>query len=1009
MNQNFNLLKQIHMKKTSYSKLLMLFFCCFLQLAAFTQEREITGKVSDADGVPLPGVSIQIKGTTQGTITDFDGNYSLTVSPEATLVFSFIGYTTQEIPVGDQTEIIVTMREDIMELDEIVVTGYGVAKKSDLTGAMASLTEEDFNKIAGASPEQMMEGRIPGVEIRSNNGEPGAGASITVRGASTFRSGSQPLYVIDGIPMDMQNTSPDGPSKGGIGSTATNPLNFLNPNDIQSIDILKDASAAAIYGSRGANGVVIVTTKKGTEGKSEVDYSASFSISQLPKKLDVLTADEWRVIRQDTLGEEEYDYGASTDWQDEIFRTAYGQSHTLALSNGSQNTSYRVSFGYLNQDGIIKNSDREKYSGRLNLNQKALNNRLNLETNLTMTSETYNRPPVGAAGYEGDLLLNALKANPTWPLKDDQGNIFQTGAGNERVPSAMLAYNSDKTRTVTLLGGVAGTIQITEGLIYKINLGTDYSNANRFINTSQKLDYAAGTSGVGEINNKELWNYVIEHTLSYSKIFGQHKLDFLAGYSYQDFYIRGNKTLGGGYSTDGIFYTNRIQAGLSSYTEISSWADTYQMQSYFGRINYNLSEKYLATFTLRADGSSKFGKNNKYGYFPSAAFAWRISQENFMENVNAISNLKLRVGWGQTGNSEIGTKNSRYLYAIDEGSRAIIGGQVIQGFKISRTPNPDITWETTTSSNIGLDFGILTGRISGSIDVFRKSTTDVLLSIPAVAGSPTSTVVRNIDSCSIVNDGLELGLMLYPFTEGEFKWDISANATYLKNVVHDAPAMYATGRAAGQGLTDAYVQVITSDQPMNVFYGLRVDSITPDGDIIYLQTEPNEYGRTRDSLTYLGNPQPKFTWSITNTFNYKAFDLSIFIEGKHGHKIFNNTNLLLEKTNLNLAQNALSDYVYDRTNYDLTTEVSDRYLESGSYVRLSNATLGYSVSTKNIQWISRLRIYISGSNLLLFTGYKGYDPDVNSNQEKDGVRSLGVDISSYPKARIIMAGIDVTF
>ncbi len=998
------------MKKTIYSKLLALLLFCFMQLAVFAQDRDISGKVTDAEGIPLPGVSIQIKGTTQGTITDFDGNYTVTAPETATLIFSFIGYTSQEIPVADQIEILITLREDIMELDEIVVVGYGTSKKSDLTGAMTSLNQEDFNAIPGATPEQMMQGRVAGVEITSNNGEPGAGASITVRGASTFRSGAQPLYVIDGIPMDMQNTSPDGPSKGGIGSTATNPLNFLNPNDIESIDILKDASAAAIYGSRGANGVIIITTKKGKEGKSEVDYSTSFSISELPRKLDVLTADEWRVIRVDTLGRSEYDYGANTDWQDQIFRTGYGQTHNFSLSNGTKNTSYRVSLGYLNQKGIIKNSDREKYSGRLNLSQKGLNNRLLVETNLTMTHEKSNRPPVGAGGYEGDLLLGALKANPTWPLEDELGNVFQTGAGNERVPSAMLAYHSDLTRTITMLGGIAASLQILDNLSYKVNLGMNYSNANRFINQSQKLDYTAGTSGVGEINNKELWNYVIEHTLNYSMTFGTQKLDFLAGYSYQDFNLRGNKTLGGGYATDGILYTNRIQAGQSSYSEISSWADTYQMQSFFGRINYNLAEKYLATFTLRADGSSKFGSNTKYGYFPSAAFAWRITQEEFMKNIDAISNLKLRFGWGQTGNSEVGTKNSRYLYTIDDGSRAIIGGQQIAGFKISRTPNPDIAWETTTSSNIGLDFGIFKGRVSGTLDWFRKTTTDLLHQIPAPPGSPTATVVRNIDSCSIVNTGLEIGVSLYPLTKGEFTWQVNVNATYLTNIVNDLPVdQYPTGRAAGQGLTDAYVQVITSDQPMNVFYGLRVDSISPDGDIFYLQTEPNELGRTTDSLTFLGNPQPKFTWSLTNSFEYKNFDFSFFFEGKHGNKIFNNTALLLEKTNVELAQNALTDYVYDEINYDLATEVSDRYLENGSYVRLANATIGYTLILKNIEWMSRFRVYISGSNLLLFTNYSGFDPDVNSNQSKDDIRSLGVDISSYPKSRSYIAGINVTF
>lgn len=998
------------MKRTMFNRLPVLLLLCFVPLALFAQTREITGTVTDADGLTLPGVSIVVKGTTQGTITDLDGKYNITV-PEtgAVLIFSSIGFTSQEITVGEQTEISLVLQEDVMELDEIVVTGYGVSKKSDLTGAMASLNADDFNNIAGASPEQMMQGRVAGVVITSANGEPGAGANITVRGASSFRSGTQPLYVIDGIPMDMQNTTPDGPSRGGIGTAATNPLNFLNQNDIESIDILKDASAAAIYGSRGANGVIIITTKKGKDGTSNVEYSTYMSISELPKKLDVLSASEWRVIRNDTLNCPQFDYGDSTDWQDEVFRSAIGHSHNLSLSSGNEKTSYRVSFGYLDQEGIIKNSDRERYTGRLNMSQKALDERLLLESNLTMTYEKYNCPPVGAAGFEGDLVLNALKANPTWPVFNEGGNYFQTGAGSERVPTAMLAYHSDLTRTTTLLGGIAATAKILEGLNYKVNLGLNYSNGNRFINISQKLDYARGSGGVGEINNKELWNYVIEHTLTYSKVYNIHKFDVLAGYSYQDFYNRGNKTLGGGYSTDGIFYTNRLQAGQNNYTQISSWADTYQMQSYFGRLNYNLAEQLLLTFTMRADGSSKFGENNRYGYFPSIAGAWRISEAGFMQNVTFVSNLKLRVGWGQTGNSEIGTKNSKYLYSINDGSASIIGGQQIQGYKISRTPNPDITWETTTSTNIGIDFGIVSGKVSGSVDLFRKKTTDVLLTIPAPAGSPTATVVKNIDSCSIVNDGLEIGLMLFPVTAGDFKWEVSAIGTFLKNVVNNSPAQYPTGRAAGQGLTDAYVQVIASDQPMNVFYGLQVDSISPEGDISYLQTKPNQSGRTRDSLTFLGNPQPKFTWSLNNTFRYKQLDLSIFFEGKHGYKIFNNTNLLLDKTNVELAQNALSDFVYDNVNYDLTTAVSDRYLESGSYVRLANATLGYTITFKNMTWIKNLRVYITGSNLLLFTQYKGYDPDVNSNQEKDGVRSLGVDISNYPKARTYMAGLNVTF
>ncbi len=998
------------MKSNFFSKIVALLLFCFLQLAAYSQGNEISGTVTDEGGEPLPGVSIMVEGTIQGTITDIDGNFFLTAEPNSTLIFSFIGYSTVEYNLGDQTTIDLIMSEDIMELDEIVVIGYGTSKKSDLTGAMSSLTEDDFNQIAGASPEQMMQGRISGVEITSNNGEPGAAATITVRGASTFRSGAQPLYVIDGVPMDMQNSTPDGPSKGGIGSSATNPLNFINPDDIASIDVLKDASAAAIYGSRGANGVILVTTKKGVQGKSKVDFTSSFSVSKLPKKLDVLSSDEWRTIRTDTFGTTEYDYGANTDWQDQIFRTAIGQNYTLAISGGGEESDYRTSFGYLNQEGIIENSDRERFNARLNLSQRALNNKLKMESNLIMAHETTNRPPVGAGGYEGDLLIGALKANPTWPIYDEFGDLFQTDAGNERVPTAMLAYQSDETRTVTLLGALGATLDITSDLSYKINFGLNYNNANRFINQSQKLDYAAGTDGVGEINNKEIWNYVIEQTLNYRKQFDNQSIGALLGYSYQNFHLRGSKTLGGGYSTDGILYTNAIGTGQSAYSDISSWADAYAMQSFFGRVNYNLAEKYLVTATLRADGSSKFGTNNKYGYFPSAAVAWRLSQEQFIQNLNVFSNLKLRVGWGQTGNSEIPSRNSKYLYNIDDGSRAIVGGQQIAGFKIDKTPNPDIAWETSTTTNLGLDMGFFGGKISGSVDLFWKRTTDLLHQVPAAPGSPTSTVIVNIDSCSLVNKGIEFSFAFFPLTRGEFKWEIITNATVITNMVYDLPVdQYPTGRAAGQGLTDAYAQVITSDQVMNVFYGLKVDSISPSGDVHYLQTAPNESGRTNDSLTYLGNPQPKFTWSITNTFRYKNFDFSFFFEGKHGHKIFNNTGLLLEKTNVELAQNALKDYVNDEVNYDLSTDVSDRYIENGSFVRLANATLGYNFNFKNVEWVSRLRIYVSGSNLLLFTNYSGYDPDVNSDQSKDDVRSLGVDISNYPKARSVMAGLSVTF
>jgi TonB-linked SusC/RagA family outer membrane protein len=1000
------------MKRNPIYKMVTILLFCILQLAVYSQGREISGTVKDADGNPMPGVSILVKGTVQGTTTSVDGKYTINIKDEkAILVFSFIGSAATEVPVANQTVIDVILKEDIMQLDEIVVTGYGVSKKSDLTGSLATVKEENFNK-GSTSTEQLIQGRVTGVQITSNNGAPGAGSQIKVRGASSVLGGNDPLYVIDGMPLDIASTSPDGPSGSGIGgSPSSSPMNFLNPADIESIDILKDASAAAIYGSRGANGVILITTKKGKEGKSEVNYDFKFTISKLPKKLDVLPAEEWVIWRKDSLNKPDYNYGHATDWQDEIFRTALSQEHNLSLNGGTEKTHYRTSFGYLDQQGIIEKSNLKRFSGRLNLTQKALNDRILFETNLIGSQIIENQVPVGATGFEGDVLLNALKANPTWPVYDSLGNPFQTGVASERNPVAMLQYTDDVTRTTRLLGGVAATVEIVKGLNYKINFGIDYTNANRFINQSQKLDYMKETNGKGEINNKELYNFLIEHTLTYTKIFGPHSITVLGGYSYQDYKVRGSKTSGGGYATDGIPYTNAIGTGSPDYTSISSWADAYKMQSFFGRINYNLMEKYLLTATVRSDGSTKFGENNKYGTFPSFALAWRLSEEDFIKNLNVFSNLKLRLGWGQTGNSEIPTKQSQVIYKPASGDKAIIGGKTIIGLGVDHVDNPDITWETTTSYNIGLDYGFFKGRLSGSADYYTKTTKDLLLNVPSQAGAPTAQTYKNIDSCRIISNGLELSILGAIIAHADFKWDVTLNMTTLHNVVKKLPVeRYQTGSAQGQGLTGSYVQVITNDQPINVFYGRKVDSVDKRGNIVYMKRyDENGKKLIYDSLYYLGNPQPKFTWSLSNSFTYKHFDLNIFIEGVHGNKIFNNTGLLLDKSNLNTAQNALTSFVEDETGFNNTPKISNRYIEDGSYIRLSNITLGYTLNFKQTSMIKNLRVYASGSNLMVFTKYSGYNPDVTNSKNIDNINSFGIDITSYPRARAYMFGLNVTF
>nr|HPR32228.1 SusC/RagA family TonB-linked outer membrane protein [Prolixibacteraceae bacterium] len=525
--------------KSNLTRILLLVVALFAASLVHAQKKTITGMVIDQEtSEPLPGVTIVVEGTTSGTVTDIMGNYSVDVPGDDTyLSFSYIGYTPQKISVKGLSSLNIELVKDLMDLGEVVVVGYGVAKKSDLTGAVGSLKEEDFNSTSAATPEQLIQGRVAGVQITQNNGEPGSGASIRIRGASTIRSGQQPLYVIDGVPLDMSSSSPDGISASGMGNApATNPLNFINPNDIESFDILKDASATAIYGSRGANGVVLITTKKGKEGTSNIEYSAYMSVSELPRKLDVLTASEWLGLRIDSLkikADNENHYGYETDWQDEIFRAALSQSHTLALSGGSKKNAYRLSFNYVDQNGIIEKSSLEKYVSRLNLSQHAFDDRLLIEANVTASQVLENRVPVGASGFEGDLLLNALKTNPTWPVRDSTGIPFQTISSEERNPIAMLEYTNDLTRTTRILGGAAATVNILTGLKYKVNVGIDYTNAIRKISQSQELSYLRAEQGRAQINTKEMLNYVIEHIVSFNKTFGKHTIDALAGYSFQ--------------------------------------------------------------------------------------------------------------------------------------------------------------------------------------------------------------------------------------------------------------------------------------------------------------------------------------------------------------------------------------------------------------------------------------------------------------------------------------------
>ncbi|MFC2138215.1 TonB-dependent receptor [Bacteroidota bacterium] len=974
----------------------------------------ITGVVKDAqNGEPLPGANVTVKGTTTGTITDFDGKFSIEVNSKASvLVFTFIGYETQEIQVNDQTEINVQLSFSREQLDEVVVIGYGTIKKRDLTGALATLKEEDFNSGVITSPAQMIQGKVAGVRITANSGEPGAASNIQVRGANSIRTNQQPLYVVDGIPLDMQNAAPESmTSSGWSAGAATSPLNFINPNDIESIDILKDASATAIYGARGANGVILITTKKGEDGAGKIEYSTYYGISKLPKKIDVLSADEFVKYRVDLLDiDEDYftHFGSETNWQDEIFKKGTSMNHNIALSGGNKKNTYYASFNYLKQDGIIRKNSLEKYTGRINVLKKGLNDKLIIDSRITATQEKNERLPIGeTTTANGDLLIQALQANPTMPAYDESGNPFQIS--NDIVnPLAWLEYFNDHTKTNKILGSITPSLEIIKGLIFKVNLGVSHSFAVRRNDTYSSLITMQDQGATGAIANVEVSNYVIENTLTYANAFNEvHNISLLGGHSYQSFFNQGFGIYANGLESDDLIRpVYNIETNIEE--NVWAWANKDEMQSFFGRINYVHSGKYYLTATYRRDGSSKFGVDNKYGNFPSFSLAWRLSEEAIIKNLDVFDNLKLRGGWGKTGNQEIGGGHSLFsLEAVDNAKAYLDGGtDVTSGIVLTKTPNPGVAWETTVSSNVGLDFAFLGSRLNGSIDYFDKKTTDMLLEVPSKQPAPTQTQIINVPEGHIKNIGIELELNGVIIAKADLNWELSGNFSKINNIVEEIPvSLIQTGRGSGQGMSGVYVQVITNDEPMNTFYGYHFLGLDQDGIAVYEQGV-NE----TDTLMYLGSPHPDFIWGLSSNLKFKQFDFSLFIEGVQGNLIYNNTaNSVGIMGNLRNSLNTFPSTVESGESATNPLTFSDRFIEDGSYIRLSTATLGYNMPSTLIKYIQGLRLYVTGSNLFLITDYTGYDPDVHTNASVNGVNSMGIDNSNYPKSRTIIFGLNITF
>ncbi len=978
------------------TKLLLLLAVLALSNFAYAQ-RTITGTVTDAEsGEPLIGANILVVGTSTGTITDFDGNYSINVPEGATtLEFSYTGYASQRVQIGSQTSIDVSLSAGEV-LEEVVVVGYGTVKKSDLTGSVASVKEEDFNKGVFTAPDQLIQGKVTGVQVLGNSGQPGAAATVRIRGNSSVRAGSQPLYVIDGVPLDGRNPRPGVSSDDvDVGSSPnTNPLNFINPNDIASIEVLKDASATAIYGSRGANGVIIVTTKKGRSGDPSIDFSLSAGASSILKKYDILTADEYRAALND-YGLTGGNLGADVDAMDEILRTGITQNYNISIGGGSDRGNYRVSASYLDQEGIIDETGLKKYTGSINGTYKFLDDRLSVDFNLLGAQTTENIEAVGTnAGFTGNVIAQALQWNPTEALYNPDGSPNILKGSSTINPVGMIQAYGDVADITTILGSIAPSFKLTDNLVYKFQYGINHGVGNRrtqvksFINVIDVED-----RGYAKVAQNTLTTQQFTHTLSYNAaVSSAIDLNAVVGYEYQKFDNKGFDASGSEFISDVFDYTNAIQNTNPASRSINSFADPIaELQSYFGRANFNISNKYLVTATVRADGSSKFGENNRYGVFPSFAVAWNISNEDFMSG-GLFDQLKLRVGWGQVGNQEFPSGSAQERFGLRNDGR----------FTPENVANPDLQWETSTTINAGIDFALFDYKLSGSLEYFNKTDEDLLFNFTAIVPAPDARFWINLPG-QVVNSGIELALNTFLIENESLTWQLGANASFLTNELKDynGPTVLA-GQLFGQGTSGAVSQRLDNGQPLNAFYLREFIGIGEDG--------ISDHVDDGNSLFFNGDPNPDVLLGISTNLEVGQFSVNLNFNGALGHQIYNNTKMsVLPISNLgsrNIDASFLEGDVMESTTNPITP--SDRFLEDGDYLKLANATISYNLGQIG-NAVKNARLYITGQNLLVFTGYSGFDPEVNTVNEYEGIPSFGIEYSPYPSARTILFGANFSF
>ncbi len=980
------------MRKSAMLLLAVFGFATF----ALAQNKTVTGTVTDKKGEPLPGVTVSIKNTKIATSTNAQGTYTLANVPnDGILTFTGVGVVSSEVNVNGNSVLNTDVETSVGNLNEVVVVGYGTAKRKDLTGSVASVSSKDFNKGNYASPDQLIQGKAAGVLVMQNTGQPGGAATVRIRGNSSIRSGNQPLYVIDNVPLSGSSARPGG-SGGGFGSDGGNPLAYINPNDIANIEILKDASATAIYGSRGANGVVLITTKRGKSGSPQVDANASTGASSLLKRLEVLNAGEYRKALKDynlTGG----DFGGSVDAFDAITRTGITQNYNVAIGGGTEDGRYRLSAGYLDQQGIIETSNFKKFTANLTSSFKLLpSKKLGLDFNVLVTQTNEDIAPISQfVGFTGNLISQALQWNPTHPLikpGTDSAWIDPAVGATTINPLAQLNYFKDQAKINTILASISPSYKITNNLeyrfLYSVNrqVGVRRGQVNRLLNI-------VGIEGRGTafIGNNEQTNTQVTNTLNYNKKVNSNlNVNAVVGHEWLIFDTRGNTQSGQDFTNVGLDYYNYTNYSTQSSRGISSFVSpTTELQSFFARAIVNYKDKYLITGTIRADGSTRFGESKKYGYFPSVGLAWNVSQEDFLANSGFIKNLKFRASWGKTGNQEFPSGASLNRFRIGQGS-----------FERANFVNSDLRWETSATTNLGIDFSVFSDRLSGTVDYFHKKTTDVLFENTLVLPAPSGRIWVNLPGGYVLNKGVEISLMGGIIRGKDLNWNLSGNVSFLQNTVDGLETFFETAELRGQGFSNVRGQRLVNGQPLNVWYLRRFEGIDKG-------TGQSIYADGGNTLYYSGSPNPKMLLGFSTDVSYKKFTAVVNMNGNFGQYIYNNTAAsVLGIGNLgtrNIAKDLIGGSVQEAISN--APAPSTRNLEKGNYLKMANASIGYRVGNVG-NAIKNLYISLTGQNLFIITKYKGFDPEVNNDAGFGGIPSFGVEYIPFPSARTINLGVN---